>query len=129
MKYLAILSFLVSTVLNAQTTFKSLQEYQPDGRQFNMTPFAKKQLKSLELNLPPETFSQVDPLSDPQMFTPNQYNVGYPFGDVTDMNDMLLGSSLTNTVQVGRKMLRGTYIFDVQGNMRSYEFTISKKKK
>lgn len=64
------------------------------------------------------------------VLAPHQHNLTrYPFGNVGDMNKMILGSTYVTSTTLGRKKLTGTYVFDVMGDLVDYQLTISKSKK
>ena len=131
MKYLALIPFLLASVSHAQTSFKTLQKFDTKTLDFKMDHFSTRELSPLRINLPDQSQWNAQNLqSEVKLYTPNQYNpTGYPMNDLSDMDNLLMGTSLLTSMELGRKSLRTTYIFDLQGNLRSSEFTITKKKR
>ena len=133
MKYLAILSFLFAGTLHAQTTFKTLQKFDNKSLEFRMDRLSTKELSPIRLNIPDQSILETNNIqSGIKLFSPQQYNpIGYPMNDLSNMDDLLMGTSLSNTVQLGRQKIQTTYIFDINGDLIGTETSLSfgKKKK
>ncbi|MEO1255435.1 MAG: hypothetical protein AAFY41_11205 [Bacteroidota bacterium] len=133
MKYLTIITLLFSGLLNAQTNFKSLQTFNDNSLHFRMDHFSTTDLQSLKINIPDQLLiNQLNYQSNLKLFSPQQYYLtNYPMNDLSNMDDLLMGTSLSNTLQLGKRSIQTTYIFDISGNLKSTEtsFQLGKKKK
>ncbi len=127
MKYLTFTLLHFSGGLNAQITFKTLQSYDDQSLNFQMDHFTTRDLLPLHIYLPSQSLiSQKITPDDFRIITPQQYNLtNYPMRDLSKMDDLLMGTSLSNTLQLGRQQIKTTYIFDINGNMRGYETSFS----
>jgi len=116
MKYLVIPLILMAGFVKAQSTFKSLQDFQLEyDFEIETTP--------INLNLQDPIFSiNQNHSSDVKMFAPQAYNLSnYPMRDLSKMDDLLMGTALSNTLQLGRQKIETVYIFDLHGNFRSHQ--------
>ena len=116
MKYLVIPLILMAGFVQAQSTFKSLQDFQLEyDFEIETTP--------INLNLQDPIFSiNQNHSSDVKMFAPQAYNLSnYPMRDLSKMDDLLMGTALSNTLQLGRQKIETVYIFDLNGNFRSHQ--------
>ena len=131
MKYLAILPLLFAGVLNAQTTFKSLQQFENRSLDFKINNLSSEYLGSFEVNLPKESLINQNLQSDVRLFSLQQFNLGnYPMNDLS-RTDFIMGTTLSNTLQLGRRSIQTTYLFDISGNLEATQtsFTFGKDKK
>ncbi len=119
-------------MLNAQTTFKSLQKFDNKTLDFKRDRFSTRQLTPLKISLPDKSLlEQQNYVSEIKLFSPQQYNLtNYPMNDLADMDDLLMGTSLSNTLHLGRQSIETTYIFDLSGNLQGSQtsFIFGKKK-
>ncbi|WP_425390311.1 hypothetical protein [Ekhidna sp.] len=133
MKYLTIIFILLAGGIHAQVKFKTLQSFDDQPLNFKMDRFSTREYLPLQINLPDQSLiTQEIDISDFSILTPHQYNLnGYPMADLSRMNDMLLGTSFSNTLQMGRQKIQTTYIFDINGNLIDSQtsFSIGKKNK
>ncbi|MEQ6167720.1 MULTISPECIES: hypothetical protein [unclassified Ekhidna] len=131
MKYLAFIFLLFASELNAQITFKNLQSFDKKLLDFKMDHFSTRNLTPLQINLPSQSLinQEITP-DDFKIITPQQYNLtNYPMRDLAKMDDLLLGTSFSNTLQLGNQQIQTTYIFDISGNLRGYRTNFSFRKK
>ncbi|MEO9870290.1 hypothetical protein [Ekhidna sp.] len=129
MKYLSIIFLLFAGILNAQTTFTPQNTFENQSLNLKMDRFSTRNLYPLQLNLPNR--SVLNQQNDQLWITAQQINLtACSIGNVSEMNDLLLGTSLSNTVQLGKRKIQTTYIFDMHGDLRGYEssFSIGRKR-
>ena len=131
MKYLTFIFLLFASELSAQITFKTLQSFEKISLDFKMDHFSTRNLTPLQINLPSQSLinQEITP-DDFKIITPQQYNLtNYPMRDLAKMDDLLLGTSFSNTLQLGNQQIQTTYVFDINGNLRGYRTTFSFRKK
>lgn len=86
--------------------------------------------KKFDIKLPSE-FTK-DYQSDLMNFVSNDTRlINYPSADLTQLNDVVFGSYMSTTVDIGNTKLNTYYIFDYTGRMvnSSASFSFGKKKK
>ncbi len=133
MKYLTILPFLFVGALKAQTDFKSLQQFDTKSLDFKMDFSSSNYSESFKILMPSQSIIDEQTFqSDLKLFSPQQYNLSnYPMDDLSNMDDLIMGTSLSSELQMGRKKIQTIYLFDVNGNFKSSQtsFSLSKNKK
>ncbi|WP_420316534.1 hypothetical protein [Ekhidna sp.] len=127
MKYLTLIILLFASELSAQITFKNLQSFVNPSLDFKMDQISSRQLTSFQIHFPDLSFSEDKVyISDYKIMSPIQYNLnGYPMSDLSKMDDLLMGTSLSNTILIGGQKIQTTYIFDINGNLRNSQTSFS----
>lgn len=127
MKYLSIFLLLISGALSAQTSFNSLKAFNENAISHKMELESMLNPQELKINFPNQSIlEQQNFQSDLKLFSPQSLNLSsYPMTDLSNMDEFILGTSVSNTVNIGSKKIQTTYIFDVIGNLKSSQTSFS----
>lgn len=86
-------------------------------------------LPKLDINFEIPTFESTSLRayqSDFRVITPNQFMLNVcPLGDLSNMSELFMGSYTTQSFNLGNRQLRSTYLFDMNGVLRSSQMSFS----
>ena len=129
MKYLMILPLLFVGTLHAQSSLKTLQQFEYTSLDFELDKPSHPAFQSVNLKLPKQPEMNKNLQSDIKMVSLNQINGGnFPMNGFSQP-DLIMGSTLSNTLNLGSRNLQTQYFFDVSGNLESTQTSFSFKKK
>ncbi|MEM7297972.1 MAG: hypothetical protein AAF391_06870 [Bacteroidota bacterium] len=128
MKNLVIIPFLMVGLASAQTSTDSFT-----FTSYNVGSEFMKRILSIEIPRRDFTadFSPVDQpfsefQSDVRIITPDQFMLtNYPDRDFSNMTELFMGTTTTQSFLIGNKKVTQTYLFDLNGTLRSSQLSIS----
>jgi len=129
LRFMKIKKYLIMGLLLSSTTICSAQNFITDEPEISILERIKNvSLQEFKFDLDNNYFRSnltEDSYRNLKLLTPLQHNLtGYPRQDFTDSNKILFDSIVQNQIVIGNRKLTSTYVFDINGNMTDYQFSI-----
>lgn len=128
MKNLMLIPFLMVGLASAQTNSDSFSftGYNIDNEFMQRIMSIEIPRKDFSVDFSASELSFSSYQSGVRIITPNEFMLStYPDSDFSNMTELFMGSTTTQSFLIGNKKLTQTYVFDLNGTLRSSQLSFS----